>query len=453
MGNRDRHNAIARMAMALFAISILLAASIQVSAQEGGQGGQEYTVQADDSLWTLAEKYLEDGNRFGEIVEATNAKHAEDPSFALIKDAGLILPGSKLWIPAPTGATTAAPTEKPETEEAAAAEPTAVTTSATTGSPTGKIAFSFWNASPNRCTYEINIIDAGACMQGAAECQDNRLIFPQNNVSEPALSADGERIAIRGWGEPSTEDSPYANCAPAMPYRKIVNADLSGSDLPVVGDYQEDSHPDWSPDGYRILVDSARHWDRIPRLFVIEVKENKDDKPEDKGDLRLVGQQPSWAPDNDRFAYRGCDLTGNRCGIWTAHAWDAKPWNEGHNLIGPAVEDMDAAHPDWSPVSEEIVYQSPKNGSYDLYVVNPDGSGLRQLTSDPAIEGLPAWSPDGKWVAYLSDAGGNWGIWVVSADGTEKHKLFDFDGGTFNPLPVEPYGQRSWLDEQISWGP
>jgi TolB protein len=122
-------------------------------------------------------------------------------------------------------------------------------------------------------------------------------------------------------------------------------------------------------------------------------------------------------------------------------------------MVGPVVQDEQAAHPDWSPVSRQIVYQSSSSGSWDLYVLDADtaATGPRQLTADPSIEGLPSWSPDGQWIAYLSDAGGNWGIWIIRADGTERHLLFPFDGGIFTPQAVEPYGQRDWIDEQISW--
>jgi hypothetical protein len=60
-----------------------------------------YTVKLGDNLWTLAEKYLGGGWIYPAIVAATNQKHAEDPSFAKIKDANLIHPGWKLLIPGP----------------------------------------------------------------------------------------------------------------------------------------------------------------------------------------------------------------------------------------------------------------------------------------------------------------------------------------------------------------
>jgi len=400
--------------------------------------GLIYIVQADDTLWKLAEKYLWDGNRYPEIIEATHAKRAEDPSFALIEDPNLIVPGSKLWIPGQEAPPPPAKTPSPGAEAS-------VSPPAPARGPAGHIAFSFWNNNPARCTYEIDIVDVAACLAGPDACQATRRIFALNNVSEPALSPDGDRLEFRGWGEPPSENSPYLNCAPPVKVRYLANTTLDGTELRGTGGFWEDAHPDWSPDGQQILFDSERHADRISRIFLI----NADGS--DERDLRIAGQHPSWAPDNQRFVYRGCDLTGNRCGLWLAYASPVMSWDTGANIIAPVVEDERAAHPDWSPVSDQIVYQSHEDGGWDLYVVDADTS-IRRLTDDPAIEGLPAWSPDGGWIAYLSDAGGNWGIWIIRADGSERHLLFPFDGGIFiPPEAVEPYGQRDWIDEQISW--
>jgi polar amino acid transport system substrate-binding protein len=87
-------------------ISLLLALAPTVAlAQEGDQpAGQEYTIQKDDWLSKLADKYLGNVLAYDAIVQATNQMAAQDPKFTAIQNPDLIEPGWVIWIPAPTEA-------------------------------------------------------------------------------------------------------------------------------------------------------------------------------------------------------------------------------------------------------------------------------------------------------------------------------------------------------------
>jgi uncharacterized surface protein with fasciclin (FAS1) repeats len=61
---------------------------------------ESYTVQRGDTLWAIAQRLLGNGRRFPEIVAATNAANATDPSFARITDPNRIFVGWKLALPA-----------------------------------------------------------------------------------------------------------------------------------------------------------------------------------------------------------------------------------------------------------------------------------------------------------------------------------------------------------------
>ncbi len=434
-----------------------------------------HIVQANETLFEIAATYLGDGFRYPEIVTATQAEHLVDPTFATIQNVNVIEVGDKLLIPSEsveraetnfdtlsqqplqavvTPTLTVTPTSDITSVEATSTPAPIITT----GQPTGKIAFSFFNPSPERCTYEINIIDVTACLTDATTCQATRRVFPLSNASEPALSPDGTRLAFRGWGaipdEYQGQTHPYDGCSePRAAERHVQTATLDGTDVRQITSYWEDGHADWSPDGSRLLFDTTRNGDGITRImFMYSDTTGENDDDQKAADLRIAGQHPSWANDNDRFVYRGCDVTGNRCGLWLAQALPVEAWDLGINMLGPIIEEPQASQPDWSPVSEQIAYNAPIDGNWDIYSINADGSNQQRLTTDISTEGLPTWSPDGQWLAYLSDSGGSWGIWLMRPDGSDRRLLFAYDGGQYTlPREVSPYGSRNWYDEQLSW--
>jgi pimeloyl-ACP methyl ester carboxylesterase/heat shock protein HslJ len=80
-------------------ITLFLLALTITPALAQAPDGEEYIVQRGDWLAKIAGKYFGDVQTFQVIVEATNAKAAEDSSFAVIRNPNLIVPGQKLWIP------------------------------------------------------------------------------------------------------------------------------------------------------------------------------------------------------------------------------------------------------------------------------------------------------------------------------------------------------------------
>ncbi|RSN09271.1 amidohydrolase [Nonomuraea sp. WAC 01424] len=73
----------------------------------------------------------------------------------------------------------------------------------------------------------------------------------------------------------------------------------------------------------------------------------------------------------------------------------------------------DIAQPDWSPDGSTIVFQSYRDGVFNLWTIRPDGSAIKQLTTGPYDHREPRHSPDGRTIAYSSDAGGSYGIHLL----------------------------------------
>ena len=71
----------------------------------------------------------------------------------------------------------------------------------------------------------------------------------------------------------------------------------------------------------------------------------------------------------------------------------------------------------------QIAFTSFRDGNEEIYVMDADGSNLRNLTRNPALDSRPAWSPDGGQIAFTSDRDGNWEIYVMDANGRNLRNL------------------------------
>src|SRR2546422_11714268 len=69
----------------------------------------------------------------------------------------------------------------------------------------------------------------------------------------------------------------------------------------------------------------------------------------------------------------------------------------------------------WSPDGSKILFETNRDGNYEIYVMNADGSGQVNLTNNPASDADPAWSPDGSKIAFNSSPDGNVDDYVMKA--------------------------------------
>ena len=77
----------------------------------------------------------------------------------------------------------------------------------------------------------------------------------------------------------------------------------------------------------------------------------------------------------------------------------------------------------WSPDGRLIAFDSNREGNTQIYLMNADGSNQRRLTSHRAESWGPVWSPDGRFIAFVSDRDGNEEIYVMNADGSNPRNL------------------------------
>jgi TolB protein len=123
-------------------------------------------------------------------------------------------------------------------------------------------------------------------------------------------------------------------------------------------------HPDWSPNGTNIVYEgpssSSNSESQIWRADSSGI-----DKEQLTTNNFVINRSPSWSPDGEWIAWH----TNN--GIWVMRSDGSDQW---HLTEGET--------PSWSPDSQRIVFSksSPNNEKVVLWIINRDGSGLKQIT-------------------------------------------------------------------------
>jgi Tol biopolymer transport system component len=89
--------------------------------------------------------------------------------------------------------------------------------------------------------------------------------------------------------------------------------------------------------------------------------------------------------------------------------------------------------PAWSPDGSRIAFVTDRDGNFEIYVMNVDGTNTINLTNNPATEFNPTWSPLGTKILFSTTRDGNSEIYSMNPDGTSQTRLTSNSVGDFNP--------------------
>jgi Tol biopolymer transport system component len=127
---------------------------------------------------------------------------------------------------------------------------------------------------------------------------------------------------------------------------------------------------------------------------------------------------PFYSPDGKQIVFRGRALTAGaefddyrkllKQGLWRPTSLEIYVMNEDGSNVRQ-VTNLKAASfaPYFTPDGKQIIFASnandPAKRNFEIYLINVDGTGLEQVTFNPTFDGFPMFSPDGKTLVFASN--------------------------------------------------
>jgi hypothetical protein len=200
-------------------------------------------------------------------------------------------------------------------------------------------------------------------------------------------------------------------------------------------------------------------------IWVLDIEGSTTDptQPDTKAVLLRTGDEryPSYSPDGKQIAFRGDLDLAEPSGDEELYVMN----DDGTNVRQlTSNADFDSA-PSWSPDGKRILFERAPAGTFtpgveaqekDVYVMRADGSHVRRLTDSPGLDEGPEFSPDGTKIAFSSARDGQQEIYVMDADGSNPRRLTDNPARDESPdwqaLPFDTRGHQACGDDSLASG-
>ncbi|MGC2238114.1 MAG: DUF5050 domain-containing protein [Pyrinomonadaceae bacterium] len=266
----------------------------------------------------------------------------------------------------------------------------------------GKIAFSRYIDD----NLEIYITDIDGTNQ-------TRLTTNPANDSDHSFSPDGGRIIFTSDRDGNSEIY-------------LMSAADGSNLINLTNSQSSELSPSYSPDGGKILFSRGSSLDF--EIFVMNADQTNQ--------IALTNNstddfKPSFSPDGSKIVF-----TGNRDNNREIYTMNSDGTNEIRLTNNPTFDDYAA----WQPViartsaaGEKIVFTSLRDGNYEIYTMNPDGTNQTRLTNNPMTDEQPSFSPDGTKIVFASNRDVIHEIYIMNSDGTNQTRLTSNDATDIQP--------------------
>ncbi len=189
----------------------------------------------------------------------------------------------------------------------------------------------------------------------------------------------------------------YVNAGDAVIYLMDVDRNIT---LPLIANGY---NPTWSPDGQRLAF--YAYGDSKRDIYIMDIFARK---PHQITHNQANNGDPAWSADGRQIVFASDD--DGAFGIFVMPVDCTAAFDECATRITPKNTDWYAA-PAWSPDGQFIAFAAVRDttssfdttlGNSNIYIMRPDGSRTRRLTTNLGEDYTPAWSPDSRSLVYAA---------------------------------------------------
>lgn len=213
----------------------------------------------------------------------------------------------------------------------------------------------------------------------------------------------------------------------------LYEMDANGNNSRKITDLRlEDSSIGSRNDGKELIVAGRIGKDIRHQLFIINTE---------TGNYTPIAQDtaasfnsPYFSPDGKKIVVRyrrnKRDFRNEKAELWIMNDDGSGMRQLTHFPVSDTTAnwfDYHAGPPVWEPNNNLISYMSLQKGNYSIFQIKPDGTSMKQITADSLGEGWHGWSPDGEWLVFDGSTvqGEHFDIYLMEVKTKQIKKISD----------------------------